>query len=134
MLKVFSLVLAILFLPPFSRVLENYLHHLRWTEGLVISLIKEFIVRIFLILAHENLIVVNRLYIMGASILNDNYTAWFNNEALHSPAISLAAMHNALLRTFANSTTYRIDVMNHPLPFTDDTRVSLGVFRRCSDF
>ncbi|XP_062556427.1 phospholipid-transporting ATPase ABCA1-like [Armigeres subalbatus] len=107
-------------------VLENYLYHLRWTEGLVVSLIRKYIVKVFLLLANENLIVVNRLYVIGASVLNNNYTAWFNNEALHSPAISLATMHNALLRTFANSTAFRIDVANHPLPYTDDTRMQMS--------
>lgn len=81
----------------------------------------------FLNLATEQLIKVNRRYIIGASILEDNYTAWFNNEALHSPAISLNAMHNALLRTFSTSSEYRIDVTNHPLPYKGETKVRLSL-------
>lgn len=99
------------------------MNQFRWIEGLAVSATKVNIVRVFLDLAVQNLVIVNRHYVIGSSIMNDNCTAWFNNEALHSPAISLNALHNALLRTFTNSSKYRIDVTNHPLPYTDETRV-----------
>ncbi|XP_058833503.1 phospholipid-transporting ATPase ABCA1-like isoform X2 [Topomyia yanbarensis] len=112
--------------PLTQNILDNYLHHFYFSQGLVIDLVYEFIVRVFLSHAAKSLIMVNRHYIIGASILNKNCTAWFNNEALHSPAISMSVMHNALLRTFTNSTIFRIDATNHPLPYTDDTRLQLS--------
>ncbi|XP_039428969.1 phospholipid-transporting ATPase ABCA1-like [Culex pipiens pallens] len=107
-------------------IYANFLNQFRWIEGLAVSATKENIVRVFLDLAVQNLVIVNRHYVIGASIMNDNCTAWFNNEALHSPAISLNALHNALLRTFTNSSKYRIDVTNHPLPYTDETRLQMS--------
>lgn len=78
---------------------------------------------VYLQFADANLMLVNRQFIVGAGILNDNLTAWFNNEALHSPPVALQMMHNALLATFAESRVYNISLTNFPLPYTDETRV-----------
>ncbi|CAL1544560.1 unnamed protein product [Lymnaea stagnalis] len=43
-------------------------------------------------------------------------TAYFNNQAYHSIAISLGAIYNALLSYFTNSSEYSIATFNHPLP------------------
>ncbi|XP_058461768.1 phospholipid-transporting ATPase ABCA1-like [Malaya genurostris] len=109
-----------------QNILDNFLHHFNFSRGLTVELVYDYIVRVFLKHAVQNLIAVNRYYIIGANILNNNCTAWFNNEALHSPSISLSVMHNALLRTFTNSSIFRIDITNHPLPYTDDTRLQLS--------
>ncbi|XP_053684912.1 phospholipid-transporting ATPase ABCA3-like [Sabethes cyaneus] len=109
-----------------QSILNNYLYHFEFAQGLVVDLVYDFIVRVFLNHAESNLIEVNRHFIIGATIHDDNCTAWFNNEALHSPAISLSVLHNALLRTFTQSNTFRIDVTNHPLPYTDETRLQMS--------
>ena len=46
-----------------------------------------------------------------------NATAWFNNQAFHSIAVSLAAADNAILR-FILGTNFSLTTINHPLPRT----------------
>ncbi|XP_032221027.2 phospholipid-transporting ATPase ABCA3-like isoform X2 [Nematostella vectensis] len=46
-----------------------------------------------------------------------NVTAWFNNQALHSTAVALAAVHNGLLQN-ALGRNHSISTTNHPLPRT----------------
>lgn len=46
-----------------------------------------------------------------------NVTAWFNNQAYHSIAVSLAAADNAILRAALGS-NYTLTTVNHPLPRT----------------
>ena len=40
----------------------------------------------------------NMDYMFGASITNQNITAWFNNQALHTIPLTINIIHNALLR------------------------------------
>lgn len=47
-----------------------------------------------------------------------NLTAFFNDEAYHSPAISLNLMDNAIFRTLTNLNK-KINTTNHPLPPSD---------------
>ncbi|XP_067140472.1 phospholipid-transporting ATPase ABCA3-like isoform X3 [Centruroides vittatus] len=47
-----------------------------------------------------------------------NVTALFNNQAYHSPAISLSALQNAILVSTLGSSHYHITSINHPLPRT----------------
>ena len=46
-----------------------------------------------------------------------NVTAWFNNQAYHSIAVSLAAADQGILRHKLNK-SYSITTVNHPLPRT----------------
>ena len=46
-----------------------------------------------------------------------NVTAWFNNQAYHSIAVSLAAADQGILRNQVG-TDYSITTVNHPLPRT----------------
>ncbi|XP_055529126.1 phospholipid-transporting ATPase ABCA1-like [Wyeomyia smithii] len=109
-----------------QNILSSFLYHFEFTQGLIVDLVYDYIVRVFLNHAERDLIEVNRHFVIGATILDENCTAWFNNEALHSPAISLSVMHNALLRTFTQANIFRIDVTNHPLPYTDETRLQMS--------
>ncbi|KAK6165163.1 hypothetical protein SNE40_023607 [Patella caerulea] len=66
----------------------------------------------------------NLRYIIAADVENQistggNITSYFNNQAYHSPAISLASTMNALLRWASNSTKYSLTTVNYPLPKTD---------------
>lgn len=40
----------------------------------------------------------NMDYMIGASITNENITAWFNNQAFHTVPLTINKIHNALLR------------------------------------
>ena len=51
-------------------------------------------------------------------------TAFFNDQAFHSPAISLLTLANALLRYVTNNTNYFLHVINHPLPRTEHVKVN----------
>ncbi|KAH3872038.1 phospholipid-transporting ATPase ABCA3-like isoform X2 [Dreissena polymorpha] len=44
--------------------------------------------------------------------------SFFNNQAFHTPGVSLAMVGNALLRYVMNSSDYSLGVINHPLPRT----------------
>lgn len=46
-----------------------------------------------------------------------NVTAWFNNQAYHSIAVSLAAADAAILRSTLG-TNVSLTTINHPLPRT----------------
>src|SRR6218665_526244 len=46
--------------------------------------------------------------------------AFFNNEAYHTPAISLNAFDNALLRYTMAGSRWKIETINHPLPRTSE--------------
>ncbi len=50
------------------------------------------------------------------------FWSYFNNEAYHSPAISLSIFSNTILQYFAN-TSFDIHTMNHPLPRFDNVKV-----------
>jgi hypothetical protein len=43
--------------------------------------------------------------------------AWFNNQPLHAVAITLATVHNGLLKAVLGS-NYSLTTINHPLPRT----------------
>lgn len=62
-------------------------------------------------------------YIIGATVDNENITAWFNNRPFHAVPISLNTVNNALLRA-VGCTDCEINVGNFPLPFTAEARVS----------
>jgi len=50
-------------------------------------------------------------------LLTVNATAWFNNQAFHSIAVSLAAVDNAILRSTLGR-NFSLTTINHPLPRT----------------
>lgn len=58
----------------------------------------------------------NEAYLV-TSLPSVNVTAWFNNQAYHSIAVSLAAADNAILRAALGS-NYTLTTVNHPLPRT----------------
>lgn len=56
-------------------------------------------------------------YLVAASILqNETIVAWFNGQAIHSAALALDLVHNALIKITAGA-DYGIRVTNKPLPF-----------------
>lgn len=56
--------------------------------------------------------------------------SYFNNQAYHSPAISLLQVHNALLKYFVND-SYFFSVTNHPLPRPPAEKVSTRPYYFC---
>ena len=54
---------------------------------------------------------------------------FFNNEAYHSPALTLNAFSNTLLR-FAGVTSYDINAINHPLPRLDNAKVTATIAQK----
>ena len=49
---------------------------------------------------------------------------WFNNQAFHTPAVSLNALTNAMLRSYTKGTVYKISASNHPLPTTTQQSIT----------
>uniref|UniRef100_A0A8W7Q2W6 ABC transporter domain-containing protein n=1 Tax=Anopheles coluzzii TaxID=1518534 RepID=A0A8W7Q2W6_ANOCL len=107
-----------------QQILDNYMKLFRSMPSIPLRIV-DWMEDVFLHFADLNLMMVNRQFIVGAGILNHNLTAWFNNEALHSPPVALQMMHNALLTTFTGERGYNISITNFPLPYTDETRLQL---------
>lgn len=64
-------------------------------------------------------------YLTAATVLqNQTILAWFNGQAIHSAALALDLVHNALIKMTAGA-DYGIRVTNKPLPFlpNNDTTV-----------
>lgn len=56
-------------------------------------------------------------YLTAATVLqNQTIVAWFNGQAIHSAALALDLVHNALIKITAGA-DYGIRVANKPLPF-----------------
>ena len=76
-------------------------------------------------IANRSLDDYNRLYFVAATANNSgngsNLVGHFNNLALHSIAISLSLVDNAVLR-YAVPGDHHIVTVNHPLPRSDDKR------------
>ena len=49
--------------------------------------------------------------------------AYFNNQAYHSSAVSLATLANGVLKYVTNDSTYSLTNINHPLPRTQKQKV-----------
>jgi ATP-binding cassette subfamily A (ABC1) protein 3 len=49
---------------------------------------------------------------------NISITALFNNQAYHSPAISLAFVDNVIMKYLLNNPDYELEIINHPFPRT----------------
>ena len=81
----------------------------------------------------------NQMHIVAATANgsgNGTLVGHFNNFALHSIAISLSLVDNALLR-YAVPGSHRIVTVNHPLPWSVNTRTNsaaMGAFARASAF
>lgn len=68
----------------------------------------------------------NAQYLAGMS-LSSNTTeiiAWFNNQPFHTTALSISLVHNAMLRATLGP-DYNIKVINSPLPFRVESRISM---------
>lgn len=66
----------------------------------------------------------NTKYIIGAYLSGDIWTAYFNGQPFHTPAISLAYLMNAIFKYAMNSDSYSITTLNAPfkLSIQDDGR------------
>ncbi|XP_052767410.1 phospholipid-transporting ATPase ABCA3-like isoform X2 [Mya arenaria] len=81
--------------------------------------------------ARNGLGIYNLRYLVGASINSIdgssdtklNITAYFNNHAFHTPAISLGMVAESLLQYLFNDSSLSLSVTNHPLPRTTDDKV-----------
>lgn len=74
-------------------------------------------------LSETILVLINRKYMVGASVLEPGIiTAWFNNQPFHVPPLSVGLVHNAVIRTHLGE-DFSIDITNAPLPYTYDTRI-----------
>ncbi|KAF5273700.1 hypothetical protein FQA39_LY07390 [Lamprigera yunnana] len=63
-------------------------------------------------------------HIVGASFKkNNSIIAWFNNEPYHSPPLALQLVMNAILQKETNN-QHNIDIKNHPLKFTINTKLT----------
>lgn len=80
--------------------------------------------RHYLDLAKTMLVRLNYHYLAGLSVNNTQITAWFNNQPLHTTALSLTLAHNAMIKAILGP-DYSIHVKNFPLPFRTESTASL---------
>lgn len=61
-------------------------------------------------------------YLAAASVLgNETIVAWYNGQPLHSAALSLDLVHNALIKHHLGD-DYGVRVTNQPLPFPTEKK------------
>lgn len=65
---------------------------------------------------------INAQYIVGATITENNITAWYNNQPYHGAPLTLNLLHNAMLKAL-NCLNCGIEVVNQPMPFLTSSRV-----------
>lgn len=65
---------------------------------------------------------INAQYIVGATITENNITAWYNNQPYHGAPLTLNLLHNAMLKAL-NCVNCGIEVANQPMPFLTSSRV-----------
>ena len=77
--------------------------------------------------AKRSLSTYNSKYLIAADFSNDSdktdATAFFNNQAFHTPGITLNALDNAILKYVSNNSDAVISTTNHPLPRTVTEKV-----------
>ena len=78
---------------------------------------------------HEEIGTYNLKYMIGAYFqpMNEKLvkaTAYFNDQAFHTPAIAVHALANSVLKYITNSTKYSLNVINHPLPRTEHQKAT----------
>ncbi|XP_037937451.1 ATP-binding cassette sub-family A member 3 isoform X2 [Teleopsis dalmanni] len=66
---------------------------------------------------------INSRYLAGATISKSNFTAWLNNQPLHTAPLTVNMVHNAMAKVLLGNTT-SISVSNAPLPYTTETLLS----------
>lgn len=65
----------------------------------------------------------NLNFMVGATI-GENITAWFNNQGYHTAPLTINLINNAILRSATGKSGVAMNVVNKPLPFNTDSRVS----------
>jgi len=66
----------------------------------------------------------SRRYIVAATVNGTRLTGHFNNFAVHSIAISLSLVDNAVLHYAVPGSSHLIETVNHPLPRSVNTRTT----------
>jgi len=66
----------------------------------------------------------SRRYIVAATVNGTRLTGHFNNFAVHSIAISLSLVDNAVLHYAVPGSSHLIEAVNHPLPRSVNTRTT----------
>lgn len=70
--------------------------------------------------------IINNQYILGASITQNNVTAWFNNQPYHAAPLTVNMMYNTILKLYCANC--EISVTNHPLPVSFESKVNQHIF------
>ena len=73
----------------------------------------------------ESLSRTNLNYMVGVTIDEFNITAWFNNQAYHTAPLAVNLINNAMLKGISGNAARQMNLINKPLPFTTESRVSL---------
>lgn len=115
----------------FNRFATQYQRNVEQNnDGASVETIHSNFENFILKLSETILVLINRQYIVGATIKDANLlTAWFNNQALHSAPLTVGLLHNAVIKTHLGE-DFNVAVTNAPMPFTADTRllmVQLGL-------
>ncbi|XP_041362406.1 phospholipid-transporting ATPase ABCA3-like [Gigantopelta aegis] len=76
----------------------------------------------------ESISTYNLRYVLAADFQQagkkTKVVAYFNNQAYHSPAITLASMASAFIRFIANNSMVDFEMSNHPLPRSNASKLN----------
>ncbi|XP_049855750.1 phospholipid-transporting ATPase ABCA3 isoform X1 [Schistocerca gregaria] len=93
-----------------------------------------------LLAQNKNLKEANQRYIVSASFeLNEITnqpiaTGWFNAQPYHTPPLSLNLLVNAMMRFYSGNNNYTLRIVNHPLPYSQESQLSLAADGRSAGF
>lgn len=105
-------------------ITDNYQEIVRNTdEQASVNVITTGFADFIINLSKTMLVQVNQQYLVGATVLDGNtITAWFNNQAFHTAPLSVALVHNAIIRARLGE-SYGIDLINDPMQYTPESRL-----------
>lgn len=111
------------------RFESEYIDLFRSTEGSerhTVQLINESMESHLLRLSQQQLAQVNRRNYVAAHMSPNasHATAWFNNQPYHAVPLAVSLVHSAIIRAQLGS-QYSIRVTNAPLPYSNETHVTL---------
>lgn len=83
----------------------------------------------------------NLHYMVGANFEHNEgstdgvtITAYFNDQAYHTPAITIGVLANSLMQYFFNDTKMSIEATNHPLPRTNNQKLDDEMTKETTGF
>ncbi|KAG4070234.1 hypothetical protein HA402_003924 [Bradysia odoriphaga] len=66
----------------------------------------------------------NLKFMVGVTFNGTAIEAWFNNQAYHTAPLAINTINNAILKSVSGNATRAINLVNKPLPYTQDSKMA----------